>query len=61
LGTGGSMPVIQEAGKGYMEVITKRPLVTFYTGEYEAKPLFAGINKHEGIFALDCKLIIQLF
>jgi len=49
------MPVIQEAGKGYMEVITERPLVTFYTGEYEPRPLFAGINKHEGIFALDCK------
>jgi len=54
LGTGGSMPVIQEAGKGYMEVITTRPFTTLNSGTYEARPMLTGTNKHEGIFALDC-------
>lgn len=54
LGTGGAMPVMQEAGKGYMEVITERPFITLKEKKYEARPMLTGVNKHEGIFALDC-------
>ncbi|CAB3370890.1 Hypothetical predicted protein [Cloeon dipterum] len=53
LGTGGSMPVIQSADKGYETVITESPRRTLANGNYQPRPMLIGVNKHEGLYVLD--------
>ncbi|XP_059477244.1 cholinesterase 1-like [Neocloeon triangulifer] len=53
MGTGGAMPVIQNPAGEYPKVLVESPRVTLANDTYEARPLLAGVNKHEGIFVLD--------